>query len=83
MKSLRILINILFALILLPCAIFAARGIQSIYKIVSLDTYHQTLLSSEDANTTPGIVMMLEAILAAAAIVVLRKLLFVWLDRQK
>lgn len=82
MKSLRILINILFAIILLPCAMFVARGIQSVYRIVSMDAYHRDLLSSAAADTTPGLVMMMEAILAAAAIVVVRKLLFVWLDRQ-
>ena len=83
MKSLRVLINILFAIILLPCAVFAARGIRSVYRIVSMDAYHRDLLSSADADTTPGLVIMLEAVFAAAIIVVFRKLLFIWIDRQK
>jgi hypothetical protein len=83
MKSLRILINLLVALILLGCAAFAARGIKLVYDIVALDNYHQALLSSKDADTTPGLVIMLEAVFAAAIIVVFRKLLFIWIDRQK
>ena len=54
-----------------------------VYDIVALDNYHQALLSSKDADTTPGLVIMLEAVFAAAIIVVFRKLLFIWIDRQK
>jgi NADH:ubiquinone oxidoreductase subunit 5 (subunit L)/multisubunit Na+/H+ antiporter MnhA subunit len=82
MKSLRVLMNILFALFLVPCAMFAVRGIQLTYNAVSVDDYHRAALDYKGGDTTPGLVMLLGAIFSAAIIVVVRKLLFIWIERQ-